>query len=415
MSPEVTTTPVGAKEGGGMRGRAAALAWVVGCVAASPAADPRPDPAALLLPPVASAGSTRSPAVRARSSAPDLPPPPAALLTPPRDVSPVSYRPDEAVRRSERPVRGDELFSRPLRPDPDRERESGKWGDKINDVVGTEARQGWFRSDRAFDCVVSPITNPFLFEDPRAMTEIRPLFIYQKIPNSQPNFQGGDIWFLGAQTRLAFGERFSVTLNKIGGVSVNAKNPAYDGDFGLSEIWLSPKVTLIRDPEYATILAAGAQFQIPIGSGSVYQDTGSLSIVPYVTFSQRFLANRLGTFNGMVSTGYSFSTDSLRSDYLYLSTHLSFDIGNAHRFYPVLEMNWFHYTTDGSARFISGEGRDLINFGSLGKGSSMVTGAVGGRVKMTRNTELGVAYEMPMIGNKDFFDYRFTVDFIWRY
>jgi hypothetical protein len=296
-----------------------------------------------------------------------------------------------------------------------RVRDSGKRGEKIQVSFGPEARQGWFHSDRAFDCVVSPITNPFLFEDPRALTEIRPLFIYQKIPGSQPNFQGGNIWYLGAQTRLAFGERFSLTLNKIGGVAVKANNPSYDGDFGLSEIWLGPKVTLIRDPQFATILAAGAQFQIPVGSGSAYQDTGKLSIVPYLTFSQRFLATRVGTFNGMVSTGYSFSTDSQRSDYFYLSSHLSFDIGNAHRFYPVLEMNWFQYTTNGNARLISGEGRDLINFGSLAKGSSLVTGAVGGRVKLTRNTEIGAAYEMPMIGNRDFFDYRFTVDFIWRY
>ncbi|HET6574265.1 MAG TPA: hypothetical protein VFG68_11715 [Fimbriiglobus sp.] len=394
-----------------MRGRVAALAWVVGCAAVAPAGDPRPDPAALLLPPVASAGSPST--LRARSSAPDLPPPPAARLAPPRDATPVTVRPVADVRRAEWPARGDELFERSLRSD--RERESGKWGDKLDDAVGPAARQGWFHSDRAFDCVVSPITNPFLFEDPRALTEIRPLFIYQKIPNSQPNFRGGDIWYLGAQTRLAFGERFSLTLNKIGGVTVNAKNPAYDGDFGLSEIWLGPKVTLIRDPQYATILAAGAQFHIPVGSASAYQDTGELSIVPYVTFSQRFLATRVGTFNGMVSTGYSFSTDKLRSDYLYLSSHLSFDIGNAHRFYPVLEMNWFHYTTNGSARSISGEGRDLINFGSLAKGSSMVTGAIGGRVKLTRNTEIGVAYETPLIGNEDFFDYRFTVDFIWRY
>ena len=108
----------------------------------------------------------------------------------------MAVRPVEEVRRTG-PVRGDELFDRPLRPVPKQERDSGKWGDTINDVVGPEARQGWFRSDRAFDCVVSPITNPFLFEDPRALTEIRPLFIYQKIPDSQPNFQGGDIWFLG--------------------------------------------------------------------------------------------------------------------------------------------------------------------------------------------------------------------------
>ena len=45
----------------------------------------------------------------------------------------------------------------------------------------------------------------------------------------------------------------------------------------------------------------------------------------------------------------------------------------------------------------------------------MVTGAIGGRVKLTRDTEIGVAYEAPIIGNEDFFDYRFTVDFIWRY
>jgi hypothetical protein len=401
-----------------MRGRVAALVWTVGSVAVATAADSRPNPAALLLPPVASAGQSatfRHPAVNARSTAPDLPPPPAARLAPPRDTAKVTLPPTEEVRRSERPVRGDELFGRPVRPELDRERESGKWGDKLDDVIGPEARQGWFHSDRAFDCVVSPITNPFLFEDPRALTEIRPMFIYQKIPNSQPNFQGGDVWFLGAQTRLAFGERFSLTLNKIGGVSVDANNPAYDGDFGLSEIWLGPKVTLIRDPEFATILAAGAQFHIPVGSGSVYQDTGSLSIVPYATFSQRFLASRFGTFNGMLSTGYSFSTDSQRSDFLYLSSHLSFDIANAHRFYPVFEMNWFYYTTDGNARAISGEGRDLINFGSLAEGSSLVTGAIGGRVKLTRNTEIGVAYEMPMIGNRDFFDYRFTVDFIWRY
>ena len=36
-----------------------------------------------------------------------------------------------------------------------------------------------FQSDHCFDYFASPVTNPFLFEDPRALTELKPLFIYQ--------------------------------------------------------------------------------------------------------------------------------------------------------------------------------------------------------------------------------------------
>jgi hypothetical protein len=402
-----------------MRGRVAALALAVGWVAVAPAAAQPPDPAALLLPPVAPSTSNSTPAPIRPADPPAPRDRPAARLRPLKDITPASAQVVEEVRRTDRdavrPASGDGLFDNSPRTDPGRERESDKWGDKVKDAVGPEARQGWFHSDRAFDCVVSPLTNPFLFEDPRALTEIRPLMIYQKIPSGQPNFGGGDIWYLGTQARLSFGDRFSLTLNKIGGIAVDANNPAYGKHFGFAELWLGPKVTIIRDPEYATLLAAGAQFQIPIGSGEVYQDTGSLSIVPYVSFSQRFLASRLGTFNAMASTGYSFSTNGERSDYFYLSGHLSFDVGNYHRFYPILEANWFQYTTNGSSRFIAGEGRDVINFGSVAKGSSLVTGAIGGRVKLTRSTELGAAFELPIMGNRDFFQYRFTVDFIWRY
>ncbi len=397
-----------------MRGGVAALALAVGWVAVGPAAAQRPDPAALLLPPVASSAP-----IPPRPADPPAPRDrPAARLGPLKDITPASAQVVEEVRRADRAAErpaGDGLFDHSPRPASDRERESDKWGDRVKDAIGPEARQGWFHSDRAFDCVVSPITNPFLFEDPRALTEIRPLFIYQKIPGGQPNFGGGDIWYLGTQARLAFGERFSLTLNKIGGIAVDANSPVYGKHFGFSELWFGPKVTVIRDPEFATLLAAGAQVHLPIGSEDVYQDTGTLSIVPYVSFSQRFLATRLGTFNGMATAGYSFSTNGQRSDYFYLSGHLSFDVGNAHRFYPILEANWFQYTTDGSSRFIAGEGRDLVNFGSLAKGSSLVTGAVGGRVKLTRSTELGAAFELPLMGNRDFFQYRFTVDFIWRY
>jgi hypothetical protein len=117
----------------------------------------------------------------------------------------------------------------------------------------------------------------------------------------------------------------------------------------------------------------------------------------------------------MVNGGYSFSVNKERSDYFWVSGHLDYDIGNAHRFYPLAELNWFQYTTDGKSWPVTGEGRDLINFGGLAKGSNLLTGTLGGRVKLSRHTEVGAGYEFPLLGNRDFFKGRITIDFIWRY
>jgi hypothetical protein len=323
-----------------------------------------------------------------------------------------------------RPPSGEELFDylTHRRKDDGPTRTTGEfggkfrdWGDKVLDTVSPNGRRGFLESDHTFDCFVSPITNPFLNEDPRALTEVRPMFIYQKVPNGQPNFLGGDLWFVGAQARVAFGQQFSLVFHKLGGISVQPASPLLPSDFSFAELWLGPKWTFWRDEHTGTVAATGLIFQIPTGSFEAAQDTGTLSLAPYVSVGQNFFKTRAGSFNGILNTGYSFSVNNQRSDYYWLSAHLDYDIGNRHRFYPVAELNWFLHTTDGQSRFYKGEGRDLINFGSLGKNSNLLTGALGGRVKLTRSTELGGAFELPLAGNRDFFDYRFTVDFIWRY
>jgi hypothetical protein len=294
--------------------------------------------------------------------------------------------------------------------------ESNRFGDKIRDWMDFEKPGGWLESDPCFPGMATPVSNPFYFEDPRSTTEIRPLFIYQKIPSVQPNFNGGNIWYLGTQVRIAFTERISLTINKLGATAVNPENNALFSDsFGFSEFWLGPKVTIIRDEEFGTLLAAGAQFQIPTGQGKVFQNTGSLSIVPYVSLAQPFLKTRLGTFNGLVNTGYSISTNNRRSDFYYLNAHTSFDLGNAHRIFPLAELTWTRYTTNGTSWPIVGEGRDLINFGGMAKGNSLLTGALGARFRITKNADIGGAFELPLAGDKDFFQHRFTLDFIWRY
>jgi hypothetical protein len=403
--------------------------------------------AALLAAPAASAQGLLGEPVRVRRSAAD--PAPTADDRPPRDPdtasTPAGARPPPPPRRGAR-VRGggDRTVSaavversndaRPSARNPDdedlldfvgrrstlgrdRERSSGKFGDRIKEMLAPGDQRGWFFSDHAFDCFATPVSNPFLFEDPRALTEVRPVFIYQSIPGGQPTFRGGNIWFLGARGSLAITDRLSLTVNKLGGIALNPGGESgRESHFGFAELWLGPKVTILRDPGFGSILSAGAIFQIPAGSKEVYQDTGNLSIAPYVSYGKTLAEfRRLGSVNGILNAGYSFGTTRERSDYFYANAHLDVDAFNRHRFYPLAELNWFQYTTNGTTQAVSGEGRDLFNFGSASKGANLLTGALGFRFKIIEAAQLGAAFELPLIGNKDLTQYRFTLDLIFRY
>jgi hypothetical protein len=278
-------------------------------------------------------------------------------------------------------------------------------------------RGEWFCSDHAFDGFISPVTNPFIFEDPRSLTEARFIYLYQRIPGRQPDTLGGNIQYFGAQARLAITNRLSFTINKLGGTWFNPNTPAgLGGGSGFSEIWLGPKFTFIRGEESGTLLAGGLQFQIPAGSASAYQNTGGTSLVPYVSYAQNFFCNSSwGSMNLMANAAYAFGS-SARSDYLSLSGHLDWDVMSWHRFYPLFEMNYYLVTSNGTARpLVGSEGRDLINFGGSAKGNGLLTGAFGARFKFTETAQVGTAFEIPFAGPHDFFQYRWTVDFILRY
>jgi hypothetical protein len=298
-------------------------------------------------------------------------------------------------------------------------RASGKFGEKITETIDgvVGSRTEWFRSDHAFDGFISPVTNPMLFEDPRSLTEVRPIFMYQQIPSSQPNFKGGNVWYYGTQIRLAVTERLSFTMNKLAGITLDpGSGSTYGTETGFAELWLGPKYTFLRNENSGSVAAAGIQFQIPIGSSNVFQNTGDLSLTPYLSYAQSFGRDwRYGSFNTLLSAGYSIATDSIRSDYGYLSAHLDFDILNKHKFYPLVEMNWIYYTSNGKGAPIQGEGRDLFNFGGNAANTGLLTAAFGGRYKLSESAQFGAAFEFPLAGPRDLFNYRITLDFILRY
>jgi hypothetical protein len=287
---------------------------------------------------------------------------------------------------------------------------------------------GWFQSDHAFDnaCnagdLISPVSMPFLFEDPRALTEVRPLFFYQTSPNRNPAFSGGSSEFYGIQARVAFTERWSLVISELGLVSLQP----HDSDVGLTdktgfaEVRLGPKWTFYRDEQAGRVAAAGVAFDIPAGDKSVFQNTGSLSLDPYVTFGQTFGRSSYGTFNVLAAAGFWFSVDDERTDYIHAHLHLDYDVANLHRIYPLIELNWLHTTSFGKAnQFVGTEGADLVNFGSNsydGK-RDLVTLALGARYKFggSDHYQVGTSFEFPLTDRKDLQAFRFGLDFIIRY
>jgi hypothetical protein len=280
----------------------------------------------------------------------------------------------------------------------------------------TSDNRNLFESDHCMDRLATPVTNPFLFEDPRSLTEIRPIFLWQTIPSSAAPLNGGNAYFYGLQARLSLTDWLSFTLNKLGGVSISPENEALNDPSGLAEIWLGPKFTFVRLPESNTAVAFGLQFQIPAGPSKVFQDTGTLSIVPYLSVATTFGRSSYGMFQFYDTFGIALDAGSGRSDYFYNSASLGYDIVNLHKYYLMLDLNWFHYTSSGNSRPIMMEGRDFANVGATAvSGNDYLTLAPAFRWKITEAVQFGIATEFALTNPKDFQDFRLLVDMIIRY
>lgn len=273
-----------------------------------------------------------------------------------------------------------------------------------------------FESDHKFDRLGTPVTNPFLFEDPRSLTEVRPIFLWQTISSGAAPLNGGDAYFYGLQARVALTDWLSFTLNKLGGVSINPENTNLSDQSGLAEIWLGPKFTFLRLPDSCTVAAFGVQFQIPAGPSSVFQDTGSLSIVPYLSFATTFLRSSYGEFQLYDTFGIALDAGSGRSDYFYNSASLGYDIVNMHKYYLMLDLNWFHYTSSGDSRPTQMEGRDYANVGATNiSGRDYLSLAPAFRWKINECVQFGIATEFTLSNPKDIQDFRLLIDMIFRY
>lgn len=272
-----------------------------------------------------------------------------------------------------------------------------------------------FRSDHEFDYMISPVTNPFFFEDPRSLTELRPVFIWEPTAKNNPATYGGTAFAFALQGRLALTERWSIVINRLGLAHINVNGPppgfppsTFSGGTAITDITFGPKYTFWRDPSTGTVAAFGLNLTAPVGSSKVFQGN-EWAMTPYLSAAQK-----LGDFNLMGGAGYRFGFGSKTADFLFVSGHVDYNIAN--KFYPLAEVNWYHYTNNGTQFAGNFGGADLVDTGSNAiKGSDLVTLALGARYKFSEGFQMGAAYELPLVGKDQFYRWRVTLDLIFRY
>jgi hypothetical protein len=260
-------------------------------------------------------------------------------------------------------------------------------------------------TSQCFDDFISPMTNPVFFEDPRTLTEVRFIYLRNKVPGAAG---GGAVNLFAAQVRAAITDKLSIVAAKDG--YATSSNALIDD--GWADIAVGLKYNILSDHETQRLLSVGASYELPVGSTRTLQGNGDGEFHIYAS-----AARKLGCdWHWISGSGFRLPADTTQeSQVWYWSNHLDRKITD--KIYVLAEVNWYHWMKSGSQTAVPGvEGLDLFNFGSTGvAGNNIVTGAFGFKMKPRSNMELGLAWEAPLTQRRDIIDNRLTVDCILRY
>ena len=261
------------------------------------------------------------------------------------------------------------------------------------------------QSDHGFSDFISPMTNPVYFEDPRTVTEVRPIFANHNIPTA---LGGGSAQLIAMQARLALTDRLSIIATKDG---FFFGNNSLMSD-GFADVNAGLKYNLYKDYCSQTIVSTGFTYGIPLGSHQALQGKGNGEFNMFLTGGQQIGENWhwISTLGARIPANTDVQTQSM-----YFSNHLDRKLGNS-GFYLFTEANWYHWLSSSNSFPVPVEGLDLFNLGSVGvAGNDIVTGGYGVKYKPNKNVEMGIAYEIPYTERRDIIQNRLTVDLILRY
>lgn len=265
---------------------------------------------------------------------------------------------------------------------------------------------GMLPSDHCFDDFVSPISNPFFFEDPRSLTEVRGVFIENSLP-SQVN--GGDFQVYAAQLRGRVTDRVSVIAPRLGVFQVNQQGG--DTPNGFLSAPVGFKFNFLRDPERQLLASCGLTYFIK-GSGDAISNFGDGDYHLFLSGGAQIFERS----HWISGTGFRLPGDTNWGTQLwYWSNQWDYEVRDG--IYLLSGVNWFHWMR--SAGLNSGSnvtGLDIVNLPVNGvAGDNVVTGVAGVKLKPSRHVEIGAGFEFPLTDRTDILKNRLYADLIFRY
>jgi len=264
---------------------------------------------------------------------------------------------------------------------------------------------------------IAPVGNPIYFEDPRIYTELRPIFMEHWLPN---NFAynggsvplGGDVHVYAAQIRVKLTDRLALIATKDGYIEFQPdKTLAHS--YGWADVAAGLKYALIDDRENQLIVTPGFTVTIPVGSEHVFQSHGSGE-------ENIFVSAEKGWDNFHVTGNLGLRIPN-NPDEQTLQLHYSLQLDYfVHRYFiPFFVANGYTILNDSAGTSsqaltavpLNTEGYDLINFGAANAGGrTQFTVGAGARSKITKNVDLGFAYEIGVVKPVGIFQSRITAD-----
>jgi hypothetical protein len=285
-----------------------------------------------------------------------------------------------------------------------------------------------FRCDRhgRYDGFVMPMQMPYLFEDPFITTGISTFGIFHQFPNDSA-LQGGHLWLLAVQARLAITDRLAFIATKDGYTWQRPDNPALDNEEGFYDITVGLKYALIDRREDNFIVSPSIRFDIPVGQRAVFQGNGDGVFIPTVSS-----AWGVGNFHliGDVGGRIPFDGDKETAQ-IYWNVHADYAL--LKWLVPFMELGGIHYLSDGDGSFQvklangsaplsalnqprpAGFGPfDAVDVGNIGgvdvNNRAIVVFTAGIRFPIGRHWMLGASYDKPITRVRDIWKQRATLN-----
>jgi hypothetical protein len=260
-------------------------------------------------------------------------------------------------------------------------------------------------SDHCFDRFISPISNPFFFEDPRSLTEVRGILVENSLPST---IGRGDVQVWATQLRGRLSERLSVIAPRLGYLQVNQTGGSTNG-FLTSPVGF--KYNLIRDVDRQFLVSAGMTYFIP-GENQAASDFNKGDFHFFLSGAKEIFGNG----HWVSGTGFRIpSSSTIGTQLWYWSNQWDYELPN--HIYPLVGVNWFHWMRSSPLGFPNpAAGLDIINLPVQGiAGKNVATGVVGLKWKPSGHLEVGSGFEFPMTHYTDVIRNRLYVDVIVRY